>query len=52
MVQKVAVSPAVCIDHDAKKFTIDVELPGVDKKDIELQMGEQAFCVRGPTKDV
>jgi len=46
------VTPDVCIDHDDKTFYIDVELPGVDKEHIDLQVGEQSVCVEAARGDI
>ena len=46
------VAPNTCVDHDREKFHIEVELPGASKEDIELEVGEQFFCIRAPTKDL
>jgi HSP20 family protein len=45
-------TPNVYIDHDAKFYYIQVELPGVKKADIELSVSDQSFCVRAPRDDV
>jgi len=46
------VTPDVCIDHDDKAFYIDVELPGVAKEHVELQIGEQSVCVEAARDDI
>jgi HSP20 family protein len=43
--------PAVCVDHDRKKYHIEIELPGVKKSSIELEMGERSFCIRAEKRD-
>lgn len=45
------VTPAVCVYHDAEKYNIEVELPGVKKKDIDFEMSENWFCLKAPRKD-
>lgn len=54
MVEKVRtpVLPTACVYHDREKYTIEVELAGVDKKDIEFQMSETSFCLKAPRNDV
>lgn len=46
------VSPAVCVDHSRDNYHIEIELPGVKKTDINLEMGEQSFCIRASKKDL
>lgn len=49
---KPEIAPEACIDHDRKKYHIEVELPGVDKSKIDLEFGEQSFCLRAARDDV
>jgi HSP20 family protein len=50
MAEKVKVTPCVCFSHDDKegRLSIEVQLPGVDKKDISLEMRRDSFCVTAP----
>lgn len=48
---KPIIPPNVCVDHDRERYYIEVELPGVDKGDIELEVSEQGFCVKGSRED-
>ena len=43
-------TPCACFSHDDKdgRLKIEVELPGVDKKDIRLDMRSDSFCVSAP----
>ncbi|MBS3920162.1 MAG: Hsp20/alpha crystallin family protein [Deltaproteobacteria bacterium] len=47
---KVKVTPCVCISHDRDQghLTVEMEMPGVDKKDIKLDMRKDSFCVSAP----
>ena len=45
-------TPDVCVDHDDVAYYIDVELPGVDKKHVDLSKGEQSICVEAIRDDV
>jgi HSP20 family protein len=47
MAEKAKVTPCVCFSHDDKegRLGIEVQLPGVDKKDISLEMRRDSFCV-------
>ena len=47
MPEDVVVSPEVCIfsDENLESLNIQIELPGVDKKDVELQMFEDGFYI-------
>jgi HSP20 family molecular chaperone IbpA len=49
---KVVVSPAVYIDRNGDRYNLEVELPGVAKKDVILEVSEQTFCVTGSRDDV
>ncbi|KCZ73225.1 molecular chaperone (small heat shock protein) [Candidatus Methanoperedens nitroreducens] len=46
------VIPAICVDHDRENYHIEIELPGVQKEKIDLEMGEESFCVRAPKEDL
>jgi HSP20 family protein len=46
------VTPEVCMDHDDKRYYIDVELPGVDKEHVDLSVGEQSVCVEAARDDI
>ena len=48
---KAVFTPAVCFDHDLENYYVQIELPGVLKKDIELSVSEQSLCVRGARED-
>lgn len=49
---RIPVSPTACVYHDREKYTIEVELAGVDKKNIHFEMTEIAFCLKAPKNDV
>jgi len=49
---KIVLSPDVCFDHDLENYYIQVELPGVERKDVELSVSEQSFCVRASREDI
>lgn len=49
---KPVLTPTVCFDHDLENYYVQVELPGVKKKDIELSISEQSFCVRASREDI
>jgi len=44
-------APIVNIDHDRERYKIQVELPGVKKDDIDLEVSESSFCIRASRKD-
>ena len=50
MNDRISVTPCVCISHDDQngRLKIELELPGVDKKDIALEMRKDSFCVSAP----
>ncbi len=45
---KSLVVPAMCAYHDSKAYAIEVQLPGVEKKDIQFEMTEASFCLKAP----
>lgn len=49
---KVPVIPSVCIYHDEEKYLIEIELPGVSKEKIHLEMTERGFCLKAPRDDI
>jgi len=51
--EKVMVIPTVCAYHDEKdeNLVIEVELPGVNKKDVKLEMTDEGFCATGDRTD-
>jgi HSP20 family protein len=50
MNSRMLVTPCSCVSHDDKngRLKIELELPGVDKKDISLEMRKDSFCVSAP----
>jgi HSP20 family protein len=50
MNNKVKVTPCSCISHDREEghLKMELEMPGVDKKDIKLDMRQNSFCVSAP----
>ncbi len=49
--EKSILTPTMYVDHDAKNYYIQVELPGVRKEDVDLSVSDQSFCVKGPRED-
>lgn len=47
MNNRIVVTPCTCVNHDDKigRLKIELEIPGVDKKDISLEMRKDSFCV-------
>ena len=50
MSNRMRVTPCACVSHDDQngRLQIELELPGVDKKDIRLEMRSDSFCVTAP----
>ncbi len=44
--------PVMCAYHDNKAYTIEVQLPGVDKGNIHFEMSETGFCLKAPRDDI
>ena len=42
----VSIFPSICADHDEEKYHIEIELPGVKKEDIELEMSDESFFIK------
>jgi len=53
-VEKVAVPPEMyaCLDDAGENYILEVELPGVSKKNIELSMHEDLVHVKGDRTDL
>jgi HSP20 family molecular chaperone IbpA len=51
---KPIVSPDVSVSHGAKDegLVVEVELPGINKKDIDLTVSTNSFCVSAEREDV
>jgi len=52
--EKVRVQPICCcgIDEARNKVIADLEIPGVEKKDIEIHAFEDGFRLRAPKQDL
>lgn len=51
MVEKARYVPVVYISHDEENMKIIIELAGVDKEDIKLEMTSSSLCVNASRKD-
>jgi HSP20 family protein len=51
--EKIRISPEICsyVDDIHSKLTIEVALPGVAKKNINLNMHEDSFNIAAPRSD-
>ncbi|MEN4006283.1 MAG: Hsp20/alpha crystallin family protein [Methanobacteriaceae archaeon] len=49
---KIPVSPAACIYHTEDEYIMEIELPGVNKDDIDVKITENTLCVRAPRMDI
>ncbi|MEN4018879.1 MAG: Hsp20/alpha crystallin family protein [Methanobacterium sp.] len=50
--QKIPVSPAAFIYHTEDEYIMEIELPGVNKDEIDVKITENTFCVRAPRKNM
>ncbi|WP_414468929.1 Hsp20/alpha crystallin family protein [Methanobacterium sp. ACI-7] len=50
--QKIPVSPAAFIYHTEEEYIMEIELPGVNKEDIDVKITENTFCVRAPRRNM
>ncbi|MBC7129705.1 Hsp20/alpha crystallin family protein [Candidatus Bathyarchaeota archaeon] len=48
----IPVLPVACFFHDEEKYTVEIELPGVEKDDIHVELTETSVCIRAPRKDI
>ena len=50
MNDKIRITPCACVSHDDRngRLQIELELPGVDKKDVKLEMRNDSFCLSAP----
>ena len=46
------VNPVSAIYHDSEKYMIEAQLPGVKKKDIQIEATEISFSIQGQKKNV
>lgn len=54
MSEKVVVPPHMfaCLDYKGENYEVEIELPGVKKKDIELSMHEDLIHIHAERKDL
>lgn len=43
--------PAVNIREDEKKFTLDLAIPGIDKKDLKIELNEDVLTISSERKE-
>ena len=43
--------PAVNIKEDEKKFTLDLAVPGIDKKDLKIEINEDVLTISSDHQD-
>ena len=49
---KIILTPRVYVDRDGDKYYLEIELPGVKKEDVNLELSETTFCIEGLREDV
>ena len=52
--EKIKMSPDVCsyVDQEHSKLNLEISIPGVKKRDINLKMHEDSFNLTAPREDV
>jgi HSP20 family protein len=50
--EKVKVAPTVYMSHDEKEYSVEVELPGIKKEEINLDVAPNGFCVSAPRENI
>jgi len=52
--ERIKVSPDVCTynSEDNKTLILEISIPGVDRKDIDLRMLDDSFTLNAPREDV
>ena len=53
MDNRVKITPCTCVSHDKDhgRLKVELEIPGVDKKDIKLDMKKDSFCISAPRSE-
>jgi HSP20 family molecular chaperone IbpA len=46
------VNPVSAIYHDSEKYLIEAQMPGVKKKDVQIEATEISFSIQGQKKNV
>lgn len=49
---RITLSPRVYVDRDGERYHLEIELPGVEKKDVSLEVSDKTFCIEGIREDV
>ncbi|NIN51702.1 MAG: Hsp20 family protein [Nitrososphaeria archaeon] len=49
---KIILTPRVYVDRDGERYHLEIELPGVKKEDVSLEISERTFCIEGIRDDV
>ncbi|MEM2589331.1 MAG: Hsp20/alpha crystallin family protein [Candidatus Bathyarchaeia archaeon] len=49
---RIPVLPDACFYHDDEKYIVEIELPGVTKENINLEVAETSICLNAPRNDV
>jgi len=49
---RLRITPATCVSHDAERYSVEAELPGVEKQDVEVQATQHSLCITGRRGDI
>ncbi|MCS7097792.1 MAG: Hsp20/alpha crystallin family protein [Candidatus Methanomethyliaceae archaeon] len=50
--ERIPLLPDTCFYHDEEKYVFEIELPGVTKENINLEVTERSLCLCAPRNEV
>ncbi len=49
---RIRITPATCVSHDAERYSVEAELSGVKKEDVEVKATQNSLCITGRRGDI